>query len=75
MEISKFLQVFELCFDETELGLITAETKFRDLEEWSSLTALVLIASVDEEYEVKVTGDDIRTSITVQDIFDKISVK
>lgn len=75
MEISKFLQVFELCFDETELGLITAKTKFRDLEEWSSLTALVLIASVDEEYEVKVTGDDIRTSITVQDIFDKISVK
>ncbi len=75
MEISKFVQDFELLLDEVEPGSVKAETKFRDLEEWSSLIALVVIAMVDEEYDVKLTGDDIRTSETVKDLFDKISVK
>ena len=75
MEISKFVQDFELLFDEVEAGSITKDTVFRDIDEWSSLLALVVIAMVDEEYEVKLTGDDIRTSVTVKDLFDKISVK
>lgn len=75
MEISKFVQDFELLFDEVEPGSITKDTVFRDIAEWSSLLALVVIAMVDEEYEVKLTGDDIRTSVTVKDLFDKISVK
>jgi acyl carrier protein len=75
MEISKFVQDFELLLDEVEPGSIQAETIFRDLEEWSSLIALVVIAMVDEEYDVKLSGDDIRTSVTVKDLFDKISVK
>jgi acyl carrier protein len=75
MEISKFVQDFELLLDEVEAGSITPETIFRDLEEWSSLIALVVIAMVDEEYDIKLSGDDIRTSVTVKDLFDKISVK
>lgn len=75
LEISKFVQNFELLLDEVKPGSVTLETKFRDLEEWSSLIALVVIAMVDEEYDVKLTGDDIRTSETVKDLFDKISVK
>jgi acyl carrier protein len=75
MEISKFVQDFELLFDEVEPGSITKDTVFRDIDEWSSLIALVVIAMVDEEYEIKLTGDDIRTSVTVKDLFDKISVK
>ena len=75
LEISKFVQDFELLLDEVGLGSITPETIFRDLEEWSSLIALVVIAMVDEEYDIKLTGDDIRTSLTVKDLFDKISVK
>jgi acyl carrier protein len=75
MEISKFVQDFELLFDEVEPGSISKDTIFRDIGEWSSLLALVVIAMVDEEYEVKLTGDDIRTSVTVKDLFDKISVK
>lgn len=73
LEISKFVQNFELLLDEVESGSVKAETKFRDLDEWSSLVALMVIAMVDEEYNKKLSGDDIRTSITVKDLFDKIS--
>lgn len=75
MEINIFLQNFVSILDDTDEALITNETVFRDLEEWDSLTALSLIAMVDEEYSLKLTGDDIKTSTTILDIFEKIKNK
>jgi acyl carrier protein len=48
---------------------IQHETKFRDIEEWSSLMALSIIAMVDEKYNVKIKGDDIRNSQTFEDLY------
>ncbi len=75
MEITTFLQNFVSVLDDTDEALITNETIFRDLDEWDSLTALSLIAMVDEEYSLKLTGDDIKTSTTLEDIFEKIKNK
>ncbi len=74
-EMTTFIQDFEELFDEVEQGSITKDTVIRDLDEWSSLIALTLIAMADENYEIKLTGDDIRTSITVDDIYQKIIAK
>ena len=73
--MTTFIQDFEGLFDEVEQGSITKETVIRDLDEWSSLIALTLIAMADENYEIKLTGDDIRTSKTVNDIYQKIIAK
>jgi acyl carrier protein len=75
MEISIFLQKISEILDETDPSLINHNTIFRDLEEWNSLAALSLIAMVDEEYSIKLTGENIRASQTIQDLFDKISAK
>jgi acyl carrier protein len=75
LEMTTFIQDFEELFDEVEQGSITKDTVIRDLDEWSSLIALTLIAMADENYEIKLTGDDIRTSVTVKDLFDKIREK
>ena len=75
MEISIFLQNFADMLDDTDTSLITETTIFRDLDEWDSLTALSLIAMADEEYSVKLTGDDIKTSTTIKDLFDKVNSK
>jgi acyl carrier protein len=75
MEISIFLQNFFDILDDTDVNLVQAETVFRDLEEWDSLTALSLIAMADEEYSVKLTGDDIKSSTTLQDVFEIIKTK
>ena len=69
MELDVFVRNFAGQFEETDLNLIQARTKFRDLEEWSSLTAMSIIAMVDETYNMKLTGDDIRKSYTIEDIF------
>lgn len=70
MELNDFVQNFAAQFDETDSSEFAAETKFRELDEWSSLTALTIIAMVDEEYEVKIKGDDIRNSQTINDLFE-----
>jgi acyl carrier protein len=75
MEITAFLQNFADMLDDTDAALIAESTIFRDLDEWDSLTALSLIAMVDDEYSVKLTGDDIKSSVTIKDLFDKVSSK
>ena len=75
MELKEFIENFAAQFDETESNEITAITIFKDLDEWSSLTALSVIAMADEEYEVVLTGDDIRNSTTVNDLFELVKAK
>lgn len=75
MEQSTFLENFKNILDDTDVSLITIDTIFRELTEWSSLTALSLIAMVDEEYSVKLTGDDIKSSKDLNDIFNIIKSK
>jgi len=69
MDLQSYVNNFAAQFDETDASVFTPETKFRDLEEWSSLIALSVIAMVDEEYEVKIKGDDIRNSTTIEDLY------
>jgi len=75
MDINSFVSNFAGIFDDTDPSLIIATTKFRDLEEWNSLVALSLIAMVDEEYQLKLTGEEIRMSNTVEDLFNKVREK
>ncbi len=75
MEINKFIEKFAEIFDDTDAATLTPETRFRELDEWSSLSALGLIAMADEEYEVDLKGDEIRMANTIEDIFNIISEK
>ena len=75
MEINQFVNDFEEIFEETEAGFFRPATKFRDIEEWSSLGALSVIAMVDEKYQVRLTGDDIRNSLTIEDIFNVVKIR
>ena len=75
MDINTFIDNFASQFDDTPADQIKPETKFRDLDEWSSLIALSIIAMVDEEYEVTLKGDDIKNAQTVQDVFNAVVAK
>ena len=75
MEIKEFVEKFAEQFDDTDASEIKAETVFKELDEWSSLIALSVIAMVDEEYDVTIKGDDIRNSNTVEDLFNAVKAK
>lgn len=72
MELKNFIENFASQFDETEASVFQADTKFKELEEWSSILALSIIAMADEEYDVKLKGDDIKSSVTIEDLFNVV---
>ena len=61
MELEKFVKDFANQFDETDPESITAETVYKDLDEWSSLIAFTVIAMVKVEYDKTVTGAETRS--------------
>lgn len=75
MEIKDFIENFASQFDDTDASEFKAETVFKELDEWSSLIALSVIAMVDEEYDVTIKGDDIRNSNTIEDLFNAVKAK
>ncbi len=75
MEIKDFIEKFAEQFDDTDASEITATTEFHDLEEWSSLIALSVIAMVDEEFDVALKGADLRDSVTVEDLYNRVISK
>lgn len=73
--LDEFVELFAEQFDDTDASVFTASTVFHDLEEWSSLIGLSVIAMVDEEFEVTLKGDDVRTSVTIEDLYNKVVAK
>jgi acyl carrier protein len=75
MDINEFIEHFAEQFEETDHAVFAANTNFRELEEWSSLIALNIIAMVDEEYDVTLKGADIEKSKTIEDLFNIVKSK
>ena len=75
MNLDQFIENFAGLFDETSPDTINASTSFKELDEWSSLLALSVIAMVDEEYDVEFRGDDIRDSKTVEDLYNIVTAR
>ena len=75
MELNEFVKYVAEQFDDTPKDLFTPATAFKDLEEWSSLVALSVIAMVDEELDIRITGADIRASNSIEDLFILITSK
>ena len=70
--MEKFIELFANLFDETDINVFTPQTKFKELEEWSSLIALSVILMVDEEYGITIEGKDIEN---VEELFNTIESK
>ena len=62
MDLNTFLHNIAEQFENTDPAEIIPSANFKGLKEWSSLTALSVMAMVDEEYDIKITGDDIRNT-------------
>ena len=75
LELKGFIDQIADLFNDTDASNITADTVFRDIDEWSSLTALSLIAMVNEEYDVTLKGDDVCKANTIEDLFNIVASK
>ena len=75
MELNEFVANFAEQFDETDASEIKASTVFHDLDEWSSLTGMSVIALAKTEYGKTITGAELKACVTVEDVFNLINNK
>ena len=75
MKLDEFIENFAEQFDDTDSSEITASTVFHDLEEWGSLIGMGVIALAKTQYGKTITGADIKSCVTVEDLFNLINNK
>jgi acyl carrier protein len=71
--VNDFIEQFLIAVDFQEPVEVTPDTVLLDLPEWDSLAALGVIVMFDIEYGKTIIGDDLKQSITIQDLFNLLS--
>ena len=75
MELNEFIEKFADQFDDTDASEIQASTEFHELDEWSSLTGMCVIALANTEHVKQISGSELRNCTTVEDVFNLIKNK
>jgi acyl carrier protein len=71
--MEKFIKDFAEQLLDQDASILTNDTVFRDLDDWDSLTAMAVIAMVNDEYGVKIGDQDFRKLNTIGDIYNHIN--
>ena len=68
-DIQTFIDNFLVAVDFQEPVEVNPQTRLQDLPEWDSLAALGVIVMFDIEYGKTITGEDLKSSETLEDLF------
>ena len=69
MELSEKLALLEDILD-VDSGSLSCDQSLDDIDEWDSLSALSVVVMIKDEFNVKLTGAQVRAFKTIQDIID-----
>ncbi len=69
MEIKEFIEKFAEQIEVEDVETLEPETDFRSLEEWSSLSVMVLIAFYDDEFDKQIGETAIDGCKTIEDLY------
>lgn len=70
MEMTEFIEKFAEAIEVEDITVLTPDTEFRDLEEWSSISVMLLIAFYDEEFNKEIGSAEIKGCKTIKDLYD-----
>jgi acyl carrier protein len=75
MEIKQFIVDFIGELDDDAISTLTPDVHFRELEAWDSLTALSIMAMLDDKYQVNLNADEMRSANTLQELYTLVETK
>lgn len=75
MTIEQFIEDFENAVEDVEPGSLSANTAFKSIEQWDSLSVLTLIAMVDADYDVRLKAKELKQVDTLSDLFSVVESK
>lgn len=70
MEIKEFIEKFAEAIEIDNIDVLKPETEFRELDEWSSISVILLIAFFDEQFEKEIGETEIRSCSTIKNLYD-----
>lgn len=73
MELNDFTRKICDQFLEEDQPKVTPEIEFRTLSTWDSLTGMAILATIEDEYKVKIPVDDFRQMKTIIDLFNYVN--
>jgi len=75
MELKDYVLNFAEQFEDTDPEEIVATTKFHDLEEWDSLIALAVLNMTEKKCGKKITFDEMKKCVTIEDLYNIVAAK
>jgi acyl carrier protein len=69
MNIDEFIAHLEQEYEDLKPGILKPDSVFREVFEWNSINALIMIAMVKTGYDVTINAEDIAKSRTVADLY------
>ena len=70
MTLEEFIEKVQDELQDTPAEGITAETNYKELDEWGSLASLSLISMIEESYGKLITGSDVRACNSVKELYE-----
>lgn len=62
-------------FEDIDANSVTPETNYREIKNWSSMYALIVIAFIDTNFDVTLNAEDMKNSQTIRDLYNIIKSK
>jgi acyl carrier protein len=75
MAIQKFIDDFISELDDDSIKTLDSNVEFRGLEAWDSLSALSIMAMLDDKYGVTLTAEEMRSANTLEELFALVETK
>lgn len=75
MTLIEFTAALESEFEEVAPGTLTPNSNYRDLEGWSSMHALIVIAFIDAHYDIILTATELKQAHTVSELYAIVTSK
>lgn len=70
--IDGFVQLVANQFYETDTSMFKPDTRLNELDEWSSLTAVSIMAMIVEEFGVALNAKDVVNVFTIEDLYNLV---
>jgi acyl carrier protein len=62
-------------FEDVDSNSISPDTNYREIKNWSSMHALIIIAFIDANFDVQINANDLKDSNTIKDLYDIVVAK
>lgn len=75
MTLHEFTINLEKEFEDLEPGTLTPDTNYRDIKNWSSIYALIVVAFIDLNFDIILNASDLKEANTVKELYELVKSK